>query len=151
MSIHEKTYKNKEVLALLNQIYLSELKGVNQYLHFSFMIMGYHRIPIQGWFRANAQESMTHATEIGEKITSLGGHPMISPPKIDEHNDHSTMQLLEESLKHEEEAVSLYKKLAVLAAQLDDIALEEMARAFVQSEVEHVDEVRKMMIKPDQI
>ncbi len=148
MSINEKSYKNQQVLDLLNEIYQTELKGVNQYLHFSFMIMGYHRIPIQKWFRDNATESMTHATEIGEKITSLGGHPAIGTPAIHESNDHSTITLLEESLAHEEKAVVLYKKLAELAESLGDIALEELARTYVQSEVEHVDEIRKMMIKP---
>lgn len=149
MSMNEKTYKNKEVLEILNDIYRTELKGVNQYLHYSFMVMGYHRIPIQSWFRSNANESMTHATEIGEKITSLGGHPAIDTPKIEETNEHSTMQLLEESLKLEEAAVALYKKLAHKAAELGDIALEELARGYVKAEVEHVDEVRKMMRKPE--
>lgn len=148
MSVNEKSFKNKDVLDLLGQIYRSEMSGVNQYLHYSFMIMGYNRIPIQKWFRSNAQESMGHAIEIGEKITSLGGHPPIATPKIDETHDHSILQLLEESLKHEESAVKLYKELVGVATDLGDIALEEMARDFVRTEIEHVDEVRKMMCKP---
>lgn len=149
MSVNERSYKNDSVLSLLNEIYQAEMAGVNQYLHYSFMIVGYNRIPIQGWFRSNAQESMTHATEIGEKITSLGGHPTLSPSKAEETNDHSVKQLLNESLKLEERAVSLYKKLAGLAVELEDIALEELARTFVQTETEHVDEVRKMLVQPE--
>ncbi len=149
MSVNEKTYQNKQVLDLLDKIYQIEMTGINQYLHYSFMIMGYNRIPIQKWFRNNASESMMHATTVGEKITSLGGHPTVSTPKPTENNDHSILQLLNESLRHEEEAVSLYKQLASLAAELDDIALEEMARDFVRTEVEHVDEVRKMIRTPE--
>lgn len=145
----EKTYQNKEVLDLLGQIYQMEMAGVSRYLHYSFMIMGYNRIPIQAWFRSNASESMGHATEIGEKITSLGGHPPLLSSKVTEHNLHTVQQLLEESLKFEEEAIVAYKKLVHLAASLEDIALEEMARGFVKSEVEHADEVRKMMKKPE--
>ncbi len=149
MSLNEKSYQNKQVLELLGKIYQIEMSGVNRYLHFSFMIMGYNRIPIQKWFRANATESMDHATIIGEKITSLGGHPTLSPSSVEESNDHSILQLLHESLKHEEQAVVHYKELVHLATELGDIALEEMARECVRTEVEHVDEVRKMIRKPE--
>ncbi len=149
MSVNEKTYQNKQVLELLDKIYQIEVTGINQYLHFSFMIMGYNRIPIQSWFRSNANESMTHAITIGEKITSLGGHPTMGPPKPTENNDHSILQLLNESLRHEEEAVALYKKLVDIATELGDVALEEMAREFVRNETEHVDEVRKMIRTPE--
>jgi bacterioferritin len=145
MSTNEKSYNNKAVLELLGTIYQAEMAGVHRYLHYSFMIMGYNRIPIQSWFRANAKESMDHAVEIGEKITSLGGHPPMVNAKIEENNQHSIQALLEESLKVEEEAIAMYKKLAKSAADLDDIALEEMARTFVRAEVEHADEVRKML------
>jgi len=149
MSTTEKTYQNKDVLELLATIYKAEMSGVNRYLHYSFMIMGYNRIPIQAWFRSNAKEAMDHATEIGEKITSLGGHPPMVAAKVEEHNLHAVQQLLEESLKFEEEAIVSYKKLAAVASELGDIALEEMARAFVRTEVEHADEVRKMLRKSD--
>ena len=149
MSVNEKTYQNKQVLDLLNNIYQLEVRGINQYLHFSFMIMGYNRIPIQKWFRENATESMAHATLVGEKITSLGGHPTMSPSSIEESNDHSILQLLNESLRHEEEAVGLYKQLTSVATEMGDIALEEMAREFVRTEIEHLDEVRKMLRTPE--
>ncbi|MCJ8276214.1 MAG: bacterioferritin [Bdellovibrionales bacterium] len=151
MSTDEKSYQNEEVLGLLGEIYKLEAAGINRYLHYSFMIMGYNRIPIQKWFRDNATEAMTHATEVGEKITSLGGHPPIVSATVEESNLHTVQQLLEESLKFETEAINLYKKLAKLAAELEDIALEEMARTFVQGEIEHADEVRKMMRKPDSV
>lgn len=149
MSTEEKSYKNENVLNLLGEIYQAEMAGINRYLHYSFMIMGYNRIPIQKWFRANAQEAMDHATIIGEKITSLGGHPPIYSAKVEESNHHSIQQLLEESLKFEQEAISLYKKLTTVSEELGDIALEELARNFVKEEIEHADEVRKMLRKPD--
>lgn len=149
MSMSEKSYQNRQVLELLGEIYKAEMAGVNRYLHYSFMIMGYNRIPIQSWFRDNAKEAMDHATEIGEKITSLGGHPPVVAAKVEESNLHSVQQLLEESLRFEEEAIASYKKLVQVASDLGDIALEEMARSFVREEVEHADEVRKMLRKPE--
>ena len=148
MSINEKTYKNEEVIDHLGKIYQAEMAGMSQYLHYSFMIMGYNRIPIQKWFRANAQESMDHATLIGEKMTSLGGHPPIVSANVEEGPSHSITQLLEESLKFEETAISLYKELTKLAEKYEDIALEELAREFVRNETEHADEVRKILRNP---
>jgi len=149
MNKKEKTYQNKEVLNLLGQIYQSEIAGVNRYLHYSFMIMGYNRIPIQNWFREHAREAITHATLVGEKITSLGGHPPILSSHVKEGPDHSITQLLRESLYFEEEAIQLYKELITQAEKYEDIALEEMARALVKEEVEHADEIKKMLIKPE--
>ena len=37
-----------------------------------------------------------------------------------------------------------------MAEELGDIALEEMAREMVREEIEHADEVRKMLRKPDE-
>ena len=149
MSVNEKSYEHEGVLHLLGQIYKAELAGVNRYLNYSFMIMGYNRIPIQKWFRDNAQEGMDHAILIGEKLTSLGGHPPLVASTLDEGHSHTVGQLLEESLAFEMDAIALYKQLAKLAAELEDIALEEMAREFVRMEVEHADEVRKMLRRPD--
>jgi bacterioferritin len=149
MSVNGKSFKNEEVLNLLGKIYQVEIAGINRYLHYSFMIMGYNRIPIQKWFRDNAQEAMGHAVEIGEKITSLGGHPPIISASIKEEGLHSVEQLLKESLRLEEEAIKFYKELVGLAVKFEDIALEELAREFVKNEIEHADEVRKMLKTPD--
>lgn len=139
---------SKEVMDCLNKIFQAEMAGVVRYLHYSFMIMGHNRIPIQKWFRDNANEASQHAITIGEKITSLGGHPPMLSAQAEETNIHTVQQLLEESLKYETETLDLYKKLVSLAG--DDIALEEMARDFVRQETEHVDEVRKMLRSPHQ-
>ena len=135
-----------EVMECLNAIFKSEMSGIVRYLHYSFMIMGYNRIPIQKWFRDQATENMAHAVLIGEKITSLGGHPPVISAEVEESNLHTIDQILTESLRHEEHGLSLYRKLVSLAG--DDIALEELGREFVRAETEHLDEVRKMLRKP---
>ena len=149
MGSNEKTYKNQEVLKLLGEIYQEEMAGITRYLHYSFMIMGHNRIPIQSWFRSNATEGMTHAILIGEKITSLGGHPPMVAAKAEEMNIHTVQQLLEESLCFEEKNIELYKKLVNIAVRFEDFALEELARSQVRVEMEHADEVRKMLKGPD--
>jgi bacterioferritin len=135
--------EHKEALAVLSEIFQAEMSGIIRYLHYSFMIMGHNRIPIQKWFRDRATESSQHAIEIGEKITSLGGHPPVVTASMEETNRHSVHDLLQETLRFEEESLELYKNLVAISGY--DIALEEMARTFVREETEHVDEVRKML------
>lgn len=118
-----------------------------RYLHYSFMVMGHNRIPIQKWFRDQAQEATDHAIAVGEKITSLGGHPPLFSAKVEESNKHNIDQILKESLSFEEEALGFYKELAKLAAEAEDIALEEFARQMVKDETDHCDEVKKMLRK----
>jgi bacterioferritin len=135
----------KQIIEVLNEIFQNEMAGIIRYLHYSFMIMGHNRIPIQAWFRAQANESMTHSVTIGEKITSLGGHPPVVSAKVEESNVHDVNRILKESLVHEEHTLSLYKKLSKMAVEVDDVALEELGREMVRLETEHVDEVRKML------
>lgn len=134
---------SKEALECLNKIFQAEMAGIIRYLHYSFMIMGHNRIPIQKWFRDQAAEAQTHAVLIGEKITSLGGHPPVITAKVEESNNHNVHAILEESLQFELEALELYKSLVKLAG--DDIALEELGRDMVRQETEHTDEVKKML------
>lgn len=134
---------NSEVMKVLDEIFQEELAGVSRYLHYSFMIMGYNRIPIQKWFRAKAQESMDHVILVGEKITSYGGHPTLKAAEVPETHSHSIEKILEECVAFETRGLNLYKKLVGMAGE--DIALEELARQMVQEETEHMDEVEKML------
>ena len=137
------TKENKKVLEVLNLIFQAEMAGVVRYLHYSFMIMGHNRIPIQKWFRDQAQEATDHTIQIGEKITSLGGHPPMILAKVEESNKHDVNQILKESLAYEEKTLELYIQLVKLSSH--DIALEEFARTFVKDETDHVDEMKKML------
>lgn len=139
---------NKKINDVLNKIFQAEMAGIMRYLHYSFMIMGHNRIPIQKWFRDQASESTAHAIEVGELITSYGGHPPVVSEKMEESGKHGVDQILKESLKFEEETLDLYKVLVKVSVEADDIALEEFARAQVKAETDHIDEVKKMLKKP---
>lgn len=133
----------ENVLSILNKIFLEEMAGISRYLHYSFMIMGHNRIPIQKWFHEQANESMAHAVMIGEKITSLGGHPPLEMAAISETKNHNVDEILKESMAFEMKAIGLYQELVKFSE--GDIALEEMARQLVREETEHIEEVQKML------
>lgn len=134
---------SKEVLKKLDEILESEVSGIVRYLHYSLMIKGPNRIPIVKFFRDQATEAFDHAAIIGEKITSFGGHPSLKVEPVKEGNKHDVMDILRESLEHEKAAVGLYKDLLRLSG--DDVSLEELAREMIRLEVEHIEEVEKML------
>lgn len=136
--------KNKDqVLAVLNKIYEAELAGVVRYLHYALTVRGPNRIPIVQFFDSQSKESLLHATTIGTKIVSYGGHPPLKQASIPETVSHDVFDLLKESLQFERQAIKLYRELLSLAG--DDIALEEMARTMIRTEMEDVEEVEKML------
>lgn len=134
---------SEKVLEQLNEILQTELSGVVRYLHYSLTVTGLNRIPIVQFFKAQATESLLHATIIGEKIVSLGGHPSLTVNPVPETDKHRDADVLEESLEFEKSALELYKELLPLCG--DNIALEELIRGFIKTEQEHVEEVEKML------
>src|SRR3954467_10314738 len=139
-----------QVIATLNHILELELAGFVRYLHYSFMIFGHNRIPIVGWLRDQAEESKTHATQAGEHITNLGGHPSLKIGSLLETHKHNVDEILEEALAHEEEGLAEYRKLREQVTGRS-IMLEEYARDQIAAEEAHLAEIRKMLRKPGSI
>ncbi|MEZ0271171.1 bacterioferritin [Methylobacillus sp. MM3] len=141
---------NPKVLKLLNRILELELAGVVRYTHYSLMVFGYNRIPIIGWLREQANESLLHAGKAGELITHLGGHPSLSIGPLLETHNHDIGDILRESLEHESIALQAYRDLL---AEVEDksVMLEEYAREMIYAEELHQGEVNKMLRKPGDV
>jgi bacterioferritin len=136
-----------KVIGVLNRLLESELAGVVRYTHYSFLVFGFSRIPIVAWLRSQADESLVHAQQVGEWVTTLGAHPSLAiGPLLDSHQ-HDIGAMLRESLDAEGEALALYRELLDLV-QGRSIALEEFARQMIHAEELHAAEVDKMLRKP---
>ena len=129
---------------ILNAIMEYELAGVVRYTHYSLMVAGPHRLPIVQFLKDQANESLLHAQQAGEKIAGLDGHPSQKIAKIEETNRHSIKDILEESLEHELYALNLYKKL-LEAVENKSVYLEEYARAQIGEEEQHSLELKIML------
>ena len=136
-------------IGILNRILELELAGEVRYTHYALMVYGYNRIPIVSWLNAQADESLLHARQAGELITSLGGHPSLGIGPLLETHRHDIGDILRESLAHEGEALEAYYELMECARD-KDVRLEEYARAQIASEQTHLDEVNKMLRAPGQ-
>jgi bacterioferritin len=139
-----------EVVAVLNRLLEAELAGVVRYTHYSFLVFGFGRIPIVSWLREQADESLLHAQQVGEWITTLGAYPSLEiGPLLDSHQ-HDIAAMLRESLATEGLALALYRDLL---AQVEgrSVGLEEFARQMIQAEEMHAADVDKMLRKPGDV
>ena len=136
-----------KVVTVLNRILEAELAGVVRYTHYSFLVFGFGRIPIVSWLREQANESLVHAHQAGEWITTLGAYPSLAiGPLLDSHK-HDIAAMLRESLESEANALALYRELLGLV-EGRQIGLEEFARQMIQAEEMHAADVDKMLRKP---
>ena len=96
------------------------------------------------FLQEQANESLVHALQAGEYITGFGGHPSQNISAIEENHDHSVLQILQESLEHEQAAVAKYKELLQEVSDAS-IMLEEYARGQIGQEEQHALEIKKML------
>jgi bacterioferritin len=139
-----------KVVAVLNRILEAELAGVVRYTHYSLLVFGFGRIPIVSWLQAQANESLLHAQQAGEWITTLGAHPSLGIGPLLESHTHDIGAILRESLETEGQALVLYRELLALVED-KSVALEEFARQMIYAEELHAAEVDKMLRKPGEL
>jgi len=136
------TIKEKAV-KVLNEIFAIEMTGVIRYTHYSLIVVGYNRIPIVKWMQSQAQESLDHATQAGEMITTYEEHPTLLINNIVTANTHSIPEIFTESLTHEKLALEKYYELLEITTN-KCIILEEYAKRLIVEEENHIIEVEKM-------
>ena len=136
-----------KVVGLLNRILEHELAGVVRYTHYSLLVFGFNRIPIVGWLRQQATESLAHAQAAGEMITTLGAYPSLEIGKLLDSHQHDIGTMLRESLENEGNALELYKEL-LREVEGRSVMLEEYARQMILTEETHAGEVNKMLRRP---
>ena len=136
--------KNNKVLPCLNKILELELAGVVRYTHYAFMVQGPYRLSVVDWLREQAKESLVHAEAVGEHITSLGEHPTLKIGELLETHKHSTEDILNECLEHEQAAIAAYYDL-LKSVNGTSIMLEEFARTMIATEEMHEAELKKML------
>ncbi len=139
-----KDLDQKQTINTLRSIMEFELAGVVRYTHYALMVTGPNRIPIVDFFKAQANESLLHAQQVGEILTGLEGHPSLKITPMEETYKHTVKDILTESLSHETKALKLYKDLLDTVEDAS-VYLEEFARTMIGTEELHTIEIKKML------
>ena len=135
-----------EVIKTLNNVVELELAGAVRFTQYSLMVFGHARIPIMSWMREQAQQSLDHAAQAGEEVTTLGGHVSLNIGELVGTHHGTVDQMLEEMLIHERLGIDLYRRLLELA-EGRSLSLEELARQMIRSEELDIAEMEKMLRK----
>jgi len=135
-----------ETLKALNEILEMELAGVVRFTQYSLMVFGHARIPITGWMREQAQESLAHAIQAGEEVTALGGNVSLGIGELVGTYHPTVDDILGEMLVQERRGIELYRRLLALA-EGRSVSLEELARQMIRQEELDVAEIEKMLRK----
>ena len=146
----DETFDTDSVLTVLKKILEVELAGVVRYTHYSFLVFGFGRIPIVSWLRTQANESLLHAQQAGEWITTLGAYPSLAIGQLLDSHKTDIGAMLRESLDSERRALGVYRELLDAVADAS-VALEEFARQMILAEEMHAAEVDKMLRKPGEL
>lgn len=137
--------KSKEkLIKALNKDLEREMAGIVRYLHHSFIVFGPHRGPLVQMFRGQATESMTHAIQLGEKITALGGHPTVRVDQVFEPGDQSVEDMIAEDLKAEKAQLELYTQQLKEFGE-ENLTIKLMLEQVIIAEQTHVDEMEKYL------
>ncbi len=139
-------FDGDETVRVLNDIVELELAGAVRFTQYSLMVFGHARIPIMGWMREQAQQSLAHAVQAGEEVTGLGGRVSLGIGQLVGSHHSSVDEMLQEMLIHERHGIGLYRRLLEMT-EGRHVSLEELARQMIRSEELDVAEIEKMLRK----
>jgi bacterioferritin len=139
-------FERDKAIAVLNRIVELELAGSVRFTQYSLMVFGHARIPIMGWMRDQAAQSLPHAVQAGEEVTALGGQVSLGIGELVGTYHPSVDDMLQEMLVQERHGIALYHELLEVADGAN-VSLEELAREMIRKEELDVAEIEKMLRK----
>lgn len=134
----------EKIIEALNKDLEKEMAGIVRYLHHSFIVFGPNRGPLVQMFRQQATDSMTHAIQLGEKITALGGHPTVKVDQVFEPGHQSIEDMISEDLEAEKEQLKLYIKQYRDCGD-ENLPMKLMLEQIIVEEQTHVDDMEKYL------
>lgn len=142
----------KKLLEMLNRALADEWLAYYQYWVGAKVAKGRMRGIIAKELAEHAQEELGHADKLVERMTQLGGTPLLSPEDwfknsncgYDAPTDSNTKKLLEQNIRGEQCAISIYKKILDFVRGQDDITY-QLILEILSDEVEHEEDLQAML------
>ena len=126
-----------ELLDLLNQAIAREIQVSVQYMWQHVLWKGVQGYAVKDAFRSTAISEMKHAEAIAERLNYFGGIPTTKPAPI--FIGDTLKQMIETDKKDEETAISMYKKIILVARKEGDETTEFLFNKILSDEEEHHD------------
>jgi len=125
----------KNLIIELNKDLEWEYAAAIQYVQHASVITGHEYESIQKELLIHSQEEMQHAVMLSEQIDFLGGVPTVDVEQVEVSSQ--GLQMLEQDLKGEDNAIVRYKERIYQAEQLREYGLRRVIEDILIQEEEH--------------
>ncbi|MDD2448848.1 MAG: ferritin-like domain-containing protein [Sulfurimonas sp.] len=140
-----------EVVDLLNKAYCDEWLAYYQYFIEAKVIKGIMKDAAIAELIEHAADELRHADMIAERILQLGGTPTLHPNDWTKYSncayeapeDPSVLSVLEQAIKGEQCAISVYSNLADITKG-KDIVTYDIVSQILADEVEHEEDLQAL-------
>jgi bacterioferritin len=140
-----------EIITTLNKAYADEWLAYYQYFIEAKVIKGIMKDAAIAELAQHAADELRHANMIADRILQLGGTPLLHPQEwfthtncgYEEPKDFDVVSILEDSIKGEQCAISVYSSLADMTRN-KDIVTYDIVSEILADEVEHEEDLQAL-------
>jgi bacterioferritin len=140
-----------QLLEILNKAYCDEWLAYYQYWLGAKVIKGPMKDAVAAELLQHATEELSHADMVAERILQLGGTPAPEPSVwyeltncgYDAPTDPYVLKLLEQNIKGEQCAISVYRDMMNITRDADPVTY-NMAMTILEQEVEHEEDLQDL-------
>jgi bacterioferritin len=144
--------KVERVVELLNKAFADEWLAYYQYWLGTKVIAGPMKDAVIAELIQHAADELRHADMVSNRIIQLGGTPLTTPKKwfemtncgYDEPSDPFVKKILEQNIKGEQCAISVYHALIEEVGMKDPVTY-NMTVQILQDEVEHEEDLQALL------
>jgi len=135
-----------EIISVLNKAYADEWLAYYQYFIEAKVIKGIMKDAAIAELTQHATDELRHANMVAERILQLGGIPLLHPQEwftytncgYEEPRSFDVVSILEDSIKGEQCAISVYSNLAEITRDKDIVS------EILADEVEHEEDLQAL-------
>ena len=127
---------NKRIEEELNKQINAEIWSAYLYLSMSAYFEDKNLPGFANWMRVQYQEELTHALKIFDYVNERGGRVILQPIEKVKTDWRDTVEVFEETLKHEQHVTGLINNLVNVAIEEKDHATNNTLQWFVSEQVE---------------
>jgi len=142
------------VIKLLNEALATEIVCILRYKRHHYMATGIHAQAVAAEFLQHANEEQTHADQIAQRITQLGGAPNFNPEGLASrsHSEYvegeTLVDMIKEDLVAERVAIDSYGDMVRYMGN-DDPTTRRMLEGILAMEEEHADDLANLLATLD--
>ncbi|RLA69349.1 MAG: ferritin [Epsilonproteobacteria bacterium] len=140
-----------DIITRLNKAYADEWLAYYQYFIEAKVVKGIMKDAAIAELDQHAADELRHANLVSDRILQLGGTPLLNPKDwfthtncgYEEPKDFDVVSILEDSIKGEQCAISVYSDLADLTRD-KDIVTYDIVSQILADEVEHEEDLQAL-------